>query len=138
LKPVNRVTPIGIKLLAVFFAFGASMSLLTIVLLLFPGSPLDSIWRLNPQAHAAFQSLGLLSILLMALVCWACSFAAIGLARGKEWGWLLAVVILGVNLLGDSVNALLRHDLRTLIGIPIGVAMILYLLRVKSGHHFER
>jgi hypothetical protein len=114
------------------------MSLLTIVLLLFPGSALDSIWHLNPEAHAAFRSLGPLSILVMALVCCACSLAAIGLARGKEWGPPLAIVILAVNLLGDSVNALLRHDLRTLIGIPIGGAMILYLLRVKAGHHLDR
>jgi len=36
-----------LKLLAAFFAFGAAMCALTIVLLLFPGTELDSLWRLN-------------------------------------------------------------------------------------------
>jgi hypothetical protein len=35
---------------------------LTIVLLLFPGTALDSVWRLNPGAKLALQSLGNWSI----------------------------------------------------------------------------
>jgi len=35
-----------IKFFAVFFAFGATMCALTIVLLLFPGTALDFLWRL--------------------------------------------------------------------------------------------
>src|SRR5438270_1626817 len=119
--------PLGIKLLAGFFAFGACMSTLTIVLLLFPGAQLDAVWRINPNAHTTFQSLGPMSILLMALVGVACGSAAIGLASGAEWGRRLAIIILAINLVGDSVHALFRHDLRTLIGLPIGGAMIVYL-----------
>lgn len=120
-------SPLGIKLLAGFFAFGACVCLLTIVLLLFPGSALDPIWELNPEAHAAFQSIGKMSILLMSIVGAACAFAALGLARRVEWGRRLALIILAVNIVGDSVNALVRHDLRTLIGLPIGGVMIAYL-----------
>lgn len=40
----------------------------------------------------------------------------------------LALAILSVNILGDLFNALMRHDLRTLIGLPIGGAMIAYLI----------
>ncbi len=125
-------TPIGIKLLAIFFAFGASMCLLTIVLLLFPGGALDSLWRLNPDAQAAFQSLGKMSILLMLIVGGACAFGAIGLAKNQNWGRNIALIILAVNLVGDSVNAWVRHDLRTLIGIPIGGVLIFYLLRTRA------
>ena len=53
---------------AAFFAFGAMMCLLTIVLLVFPGTKLDSLWNLNPDAHVAFQSLGSWSVLLMLAV----------------------------------------------------------------------
>jgi hypothetical protein len=38
-----------------------------------------------------------------------------------------------INLIGDSLNALLRHDPRTLIGVPIGALMIWYLLRGKRA-----
>ena len=117
------------KLLALFFAFGTCMCALTIVLLIFPGTILDSLWRLNPEAQAAFQSIGWLSILLMATVGTACGLAAIGLARNTTWGCWLGILVLTVNLVGDLTNALLRHDLRTLIGVPIAGAMMVYLYR---------
>jgi hypothetical protein len=120
--------PIGIKLLCGFFAVGAAICAITIVALLFPGGALEPIWRLNPDAHIALQTIGKLSILLMVVVGSACAAAAIGLATRARWGILLALAILAVNLLGDSLNAFLRHDLRTLIGLPIGGAMIAYLL----------
>jgi len=122
-------TPIGLKLLAIFFAFGACMCGLTVGLLLFPGSALDSLWRLNPEANAAFQWIGQLSILLMAIVGVACALAAIGLARNAIWGRWLGILILAVNLVGDLTNALVRHDPRTLVGVPVAGAMIFYLVR---------
>ena len=126
---MKSATPIGMRLLALFFAFGTCMCALTIVLLIFPGTMLDSLWRLNPEGHAAFQSIGWLSILLMATVGTACGLAAIGLARNTTWGCWLGILVLTVNLAGDLTNALLRHDLRTLIGVPIAGAMMVYLYR---------
>ena len=57
----------------------------------------------------------------------ACCSAAIGLAKLASWGRKVAVAILVINLIGDLLGALIRHDPRTLIGLPIGGAMILYL-----------
>jgi len=126
---MKSATPIGMKLLALFFMFGTCMCGLTIALLLFPSGVLDSLWRLNPEAHAAFQRMGRLSILLMAVVGIACTSAAIGLARNARWGRWLGILILVVNLVGDLTNAFVRHDLRTLIGVPIAGVMIFYLTR---------
>jgi hypothetical protein len=128
---MKSATPIGMKLLALFFAFGACMCALTIWLLLFPGGALDSLWRLNPEAHAAFQRIGGLLILLMVIVGVACALAAIGLARNANWGRWLGILILAANLVGDLTNAFVRHDLRTLIGVPIAGAMILYLAKLE-------
>src|SRR5438045_3616481 len=105
------------------------MCALTIVLLIFPGTMLDSLWRLNPEAHAAFQTNDWLSILLMAIVGTACGLAAIGLARNTTWGYWLGIVVLAVNLVGDLTNALFRRDLRTLIGVPIAWALMVYLYK---------
>jgi hypothetical protein len=119
-------------LVVIFFAGGALICLLVVVELAFPGGPLDSIWRLKPEARTQFQEMGSrASIGLMILVGAACGLAAIGLARSKEWGRRLAIGILTVNLIGDSLNALLRHDLKTLIGLPIGGLMIWYLSKKK-------
>ena len=102
---------------------------LTIVLLLFPGTALDSVWRLNPGARLAFQSLGNWSIALMVTVGTLCGAAAGGLWRGTGWAVRLAIAILSANMIGDTINTLVRHDYRALIGIPIGAPMIYYLVR---------
>jgi hypothetical protein len=116
-------------LLIILFGGGALICLVTMLALAFPGGFLDPIWRLRPDALIEFGKLGHWSVLLMATVGLACGFAAVGLARCAEWGRRLAIGILTVNLIGDSLNAWLRHDLRTLIGLPIGGLMIWYLLR---------
>jgi fluoride ion exporter CrcB/FEX len=58
----------------------------------------------------------------------ACTRAAIDLWRRTRWGHRLAVGLLTANLVGDALNSLLRHDVRTLMGLPIAGALIAYLL----------
>jgi uncharacterized membrane protein (DUF2068 family) len=121
-----------IKLFAAFFTFGAIMCALTIFLLLFPGSALDSLWKLNPDAHTGFQSIGKAAVLIMLAVGLACLVAAIGLWRNTVWGVQLALVILSFNIVGDLFNAVVRHDYRAVIGLPIGGAMIFCLVRHRK------
>ena len=121
-----------IKLLAAFFAFGATMCSLTIVLLLFPGTALDAAWNLNPSAHVNFRSIQPWAVPLMFLVGTACAFAATGLWRERRWGTRLAMTILAINILGDVFNVLALHDYRALIGLPIGGALIFYLARRRA------
>ena len=106
--------------------------LVTTLALAFPGGLLEAIWRLKPEARLEFQKLGSASMALMAVVGAACGLAAVGLAKNAEWGRRLAIGVLTVNLVGDSLNALLRHDAKTLIGLPIGGLMILYLVKEKG------
>jgi hypothetical protein len=125
---------VGTILLAIFFTAGALICLATALALAFPGSFLESIWRLKPEARVQFQEIGSgASIALMATVALACGLAAVGLARTAEWGRRLAIGILVANLAGDSLNALLRHDPRTLPGLPIGGLMIWYLVKKKNS-----
>jgi len=118
-----------LNVLVAFFIFGAAMCALTIVLLAVPGTALDSLWRLNPDARRGFVAMDGWALVLMAIVGSACAFAAIGLARRREWGRQIAILIFVVNAIGDSVNAL--HDPRTLIGLPIAAAAIAVLLKVE-------
>ena len=114
----------------IFFAAGALICLVVLLALAFPGSFLDSIWRLKPQARDQFQEIGRgASTALMAIVGTACVLAAVGLAKNTEWGRRLAIAVLTINLIGDALNAWLRHDPKTLIGLPIGGLMILYLVK---------
>src|SRR5437868_13588451 len=125
--------PIGTTLLALFFIFGAGMASLTALMLLFPGSILEPLWRLNPRAHEGFGAMGAWAVLLMLTVATACAVAAAGLWRCTRWGTTLAIVILSVNLLGDTMNALIGRNWRTLIGLPVGGAMILYLMSQRRA-----
>jgi hypothetical protein len=125
----QRHRSVATNLLVIFFAGGALICLVTMLALAFPGGFLEPIWRLKPDARVEFQKIGSASVALMAVVGAACGLAAAGLAKNADWGRRLAIGLLTVNLVGDSLNALLRHDLRTLIGLPVGGLMIFYLLK---------
>lgn len=127
----NRGRPLGIGALSLFFAFGVAMSGLAAFMLLFPGSVLEPLWRLNPRARDGFAAMGAWAVLLMGIVCVACATAALGLWRGTRWGYWTALAILSVNLAGDTLNVVIAHDWRTLIGLPIGGAMIAYLVSMR-------
>jgi len=126
----DRSRPLGITLLVIFFTAGALIAWTTMLALAFPGGILKPIWHLKPEARGQFAELGQWSIALMAVVGAGCGMAAFGLAKNAEWGRRLAIGVLTVNLVGDSLNALLP---RTLIGLPIGGLMIWYLVRAKPN-----
>ena len=115
--------------LSLFFGAGALIAATTVAALLLPGSPLDAIWSLKPQAHSDFLSLGALAVPLMIVVSAFCALAAVGLWRGARWGTRVAIAVLTVNAIGDTANALLRHDYRTLIGLPVAGGLVWYLVR---------
>jgi uncharacterized membrane protein (DUF2068 family) len=129
---VREPDTLGLRALAVFFVFGALASGLAGFTLLIPRTPLEVIWRLNPAGHRDLQTLGVWAGLLMATVSVACAGAARGLWIRARWGRGLAIVLLAVNLTGDVLAAIVRHDARILIGIPIGLALIAWLLSVRS------
>jgi hypothetical protein len=125
---------VGRILLVIFFAAGTLISLVVMFALVFPGSHLESIWSLKPEAQTQFQAIGRgKSVALMAVVAAACGLAAVGLAKNAEWGRRAAIAVLTINLIGDSLNALFMRDAKTLIGLPIGGLMILFLVRAKRS-----
>jgi hypothetical protein len=119
--------PRGITALSLFFGFGAVMAFTSLVALLFPGGFLEPMWRLNPRAREAFAGMGGWALLLMAAVSAACAFASAGLWHGKRWGYVLAIVVLVVNLAGDLTNALLGIEPRAWFGVPIVALLLGYL-----------
>jgi hypothetical protein len=127
--------PAGVTALSAFFVFGALMSLVSGLALLFPGSVLEAMWRLNPRAREGLGRLGPWGIVLMLSVSVACAFAAVGLRRGVAWGRRLAIGILLVNLAGDGLSALSGIEPRAAIGLPIGAGLVAY-LRTRRVREF--
>src|SRR3982751_2373946 len=130
--------PAGITALSIFFLFGALMSFISFVSLLFPGSFLEPMWRLNPRAREGFNSMGVWAVVLMCAVCLACASAAVGLWRGARWGYRLALIILAINLLGDVINVILGTEPRAVVGIPIVIAIFAFLLSRRVRRFFVR
>ena len=124
--------PFVVKVLIVLFVIGVAASLISIISLTFPGSFLEPVWKLNPRAREGFAQMGGWSIVLMAVVCVTCLITAIGLWRGLRWGYWLAVVVLFTNLVGDVINVIVGTDRRAVVGIPIVLLLLFYLLRNKS------
>lgn len=135
-RPETR--PLGITALSIFFLFGTAASFIASVSLLFPGSFLEPVWRLNPRAHEGFVGMGVWAIVLMCAVCVACASAAIGLWRGSRWGYWLAVALLAINLLGDVANVLLGTEPRATVGIPIALAILAYMMSKRVRRFFVR
>ncbi|HZE70913.1 MAG TPA: hypothetical protein VE135_15500 [Pyrinomonadaceae bacterium] len=124
----SEARPISVGAMSIFFWAGAVISLIAALSLLFPGSVLEPMWKLNPRAREGFAEIGGWAILLMGAVSIACAMAAAGLWRGSRWGYLLALVLLAINLIGDIANVLLGTEPRAAVGIPIVIAILVFLL----------
>jgi hypothetical protein len=78
------------------------------------------------------------AVILMAVVCLSCALSALSLWNLWFWGYALAIGVLTVNLIGDTVSAIVRGDPITLIGLPISGALFWYLVRPNVRALFVR
>src|SRR5690348_11508799 len=101
--------PIPLTAVGAFLFFGAVMASFAGFTLIWQGTPLDRMWRLNPVAHEQLAPLGNLVGIPFLLLAVALALAAIGWFRRRFWGWVLAVVIIAIQLAGDLFN-LVRGD----------------------------
>ena len=115
---------------------GTVASLVSLLSLAFPGSFLEAVWRLNPHARAAFAGIGSWALVLMSVVCVACTLSVIGLWRRLRWGYWLAIVMLIGNSVGDVINVILATERRAIIGVPIAVLLLFYLSRRRTREYF--
>jgi len=130
--------PFLVKVLILLFVIGVAASLISIISLMFPGSFLEPVWKLNPRAREGFARIGGWSIVLMSVVCITCLLTAIGLWRGLRWGYWLAVVVLFINLVADVINVIVGTDRRVIVGIPIVMLLLILLLSRKSLRASQR
>lgn len=135
---VTHPRPLGITALSIFFLFGAAAGFISFVSLLFPGSFLEPMWRLNPRAREGFTEMGAWAVVLMCAVCVSCASSAVGLWRGARWGYRLAAAMLAFNLLGDVANVFTGTEPRAAVGIPIVLAILAYLMSRRARCFFER
>lgn len=107
------------------------MALLAGTTLVFPGTILDRAWRLNPVAYAQLAPLGGPVGIVFLLLAVVLSVAATGWWCRRRWGWVLAVVIISIQVLGDFMNLLRGDVLRGAVGVVIAGALLFYMTRPR-------
>jgi len=123
--------PPGFTAVGIFLFFGAAMASLAATTLLWRGTALDVVWKLNPEAYEQLAPLGSILGILFVVLGAALAIAGIGWFKRRRWGWSLAVIIIATQVLGDAVNCVRSGFLRGGIGIIIAGALLLFLFRSK-------
>jgi hypothetical protein len=127
----------GLSVVTAFLVFAALMAAFIGVLLLFPGSLLESVWRLNPDARSAFQSMGRLSSLLLFVVGTVACGGALGIYRRRKWGWWLAILLFSVNIVGDAISLIVMgRILQGASGLLISASFLVYLTQPGVRRQF--
>jgi dolichol kinase len=124
--------------MGIFLFLGSSMAALAAFTLLWRGTLVDRVWKLNPSAYSQLLShprsfgcgFGLLSLALFV--------AGYGWFRQRFWGWNLAVVIVSMQVLGDAANCIRGDYGRGVIGLLIAGALLAYLLSPGVKNTFTR
>jgi hypothetical protein len=128
--------PRGFTAVGIFLLFGSVMACLAGFTLVWPGTGLDRMWRLNPPAYSELAPLGrIVGIPFLLLGCML-AVASIGWLRLRIWGWRLAVAIIATQVLGNVVNIFLGHFVEGGVGVVIAGALLLYLVRGDVKHVF--
>ena len=63
--------------------------------------------------------------------------AGLGWFRRSRWGWMLAVVIISINLLGDLFNAFRGEWLKGAVGVLIAGWLLTYMTREHVREYFR-
>lgn len=128
--------PRGLTAMGIFLMFGACMAMLAGITLTWPGTPLDRVWVLNPRAYSLLASTGKPVGLLFLCLSIALAFAATGWLKRRQWGWQLAVAIIGTQVLGDFASIFLGRTVEGAVGVTVAGALLYYIARRRVRDAF--
>jgi hypothetical protein len=122
----NRII---IGLIGVFLIFGSVMASLSGISLLWPGTTLDRMWKLNPSAYAEMAPVAKVA---------GCGFLFLGVTLGvacvgwfgrKLWAWRLVLAVFAIQLVGDFTNFFRGRVLGAVIGVSIAGLLLIFISR---------
>jgi len=134
--PAGGSTPPGFTAIGVFLYAAAAIATFAATTLLWPGTPLDRLWAMNPNAYKQLAPLRFIFGTMFLLLAGALITAGIGWFRRRLWGWKLAVAIIATQVLGDAANCIRGDWLRGIVGVVIAGALLLFLLRKEMRGAF--
>lgn len=128
----------GFTAFGILLVFGAAMAMLAALTLLLPGTALDLAWRLNPVAQRQLSDVGRPAGILLLDISVVLAIASVGWFRRRRWGYWLAVVLIGIQVIGNMGNMMLGQAVRGLAGVAISLALLVYLLSPAIRDRFHR
>jgi len=134
-RPQDR--PLGYNAIGVFLFFGATMASYAAATLAFRGTILDRGWILNPVAHQQLATLGRVMAFPFMFLALMLFLAGLGWFRQRRWGWILAIMIISMNLLGDLFNAFRGEWLKGALGVLIAGGLLAYMTRPQIRDYFR-
>jgi len=138
MKPTDNRGTIGLAIVTAFLIAATMMALVVSAALLFPTRAFDALWRLNPEARSAFESMGKLSSLLLFVVGGIAGAAAFGVHRRRKWGWWLAILLFATDATGNVVGIVVRREfVRSGFGLLITGGFLLYLAQTHIRRKFD-
>jgi hypothetical protein len=97
--------------------------------LVFRGTALDRIWTLNPRGYNQLSPLGKpIGFLFLSLAA-ALAIAGTGWLKQRWWGWQLATIIIGTQVLGDVTNIFRGRIIPGVAGATMAGALLVYMTR---------
>lgn len=121
----------GLTAMGCFLLFGAVTASVAGATLVWPGTSIDRIWELNPRAYRELAPFGRAVGIPFLLLGATLGIACVGWFQRRVWGWWLAVVVIGTQVLGDLVNIFMGRVLEGVVGVAIAGAVFFYLVRPK-------
>ena len=100
------------------------------------GTALDQMWRLNPLAYQRLAPFGKLVGIPFLVPSALLALAAVGWFKRRRWAWWLTVALIATQVLGDAVNLLQGRLLEGTTGLLIAGALLFYLLRPNTRTAF--
>jgi hypothetical protein len=117
--------------------FGAVMASLAGTTLLWPGTRLEPIWRLNVRAYRELAPLGRAIGLPFLFLSVTLAAAGVGWFRHRKWAWWLAIAIIAAQVAGNLANFIVGRVVEGAVGGAIAGALLFYLARNAVRESFE-
>lgn len=134
----RKTHPAAVLTVAVALFFATAAACVTGISLLFPNSVLSWIWQLNKPAYVAFAPFGRIAGVLLLALAALCLAMAVGLLERKRWAWWGAVLLFGINGLGDLLTLVLYRDVvKGGSGVLIASLFLFCLLLPGTRRYFD-
>lgn len=129
--------PRGWLAIGVFLLWGATMATFAGMTLIFPGTFLDRAWVINPTGHAGLTALGRWVGFMFPVLGFTLAAAGIGWLKRRRWAWMLAVVLIAGNAVGDLVRLASGAWVEGAVGVLLAGALVIYMTRPAMRYFFK-